>query len=105
MFQITLFVLILLVVSAHAAADCTDAASTTADQTSCSENANTPSSSQGNTTSQLPENALAQVEKLRVDIRYMRATGHPKTVQEKKDAIAEIYRTHGVPLPADFSSW
>ena len=48
---------------------------------------------------QLPESALAEVEKLRVEMRFMTSIGFAKKAKEKKDAIMAIYQAHGVTMP------
>jgi hypothetical protein len=51
---------------------------------------------------QLPEDAMAQVKELDVEVRYFKAIGFHKQSKEKRDEIAAIYKKHGVPLPDEY---
>lgn len=48
---------------------------------------------------QLPADALAEVEKLRIEMRFFTSIGLATTAKEKKDAITAIYQNHGVAIP------
>jgi hypothetical protein len=98
-FTTALFALALFAPAAHPADPCTGSDSKTTDQESC------PESPENTSSATLPESAVTKIEKLRVDLRYMRATGHPVEAQKKKDAIAMIYQEHAVPLPDGFDNW
>ncbi len=50
----------------------------------------------------LPEDALAQVNELKVKMRYFKAIGFHKQSEEKRDEIAAIYEQYGVPLPEEY---
>jgi hypothetical protein len=91
--------LILLTPVAYAADPCAGSESKSADQAPCPASPDTAGSET------LPETAVAKIEKLKVDLRYMRATGHPVEAQKRKDAIAAIYQEHNMPLPEEFSGW
>ena len=51
---------------------------------------------------ELPGDALAEVNELRVKMRYFKAIGFHAQSKEQRDAIAAIYEEHGVPLPDEF---
>lgn len=51
---------------------------------------------------ELPGDALAEVNELKVKMRYFKAIGFHAQSKEQRDAIAAIYREHGVPLPDEF---
>lgn len=51
---------------------------------------------------ELPGDALAEVNELKVKMRYFKAIGFHAQSKEQRDAIAAIYAKHGVPLPDEF---
>jgi hypothetical protein len=78
-----------------AAGECRDAAGNVVDQAQC-----TASATDSSTT--LPDDAMAQVNELKAKMRYFTAIGFHKQSKEQRDAIAAIYQEHGVPLPDEY---
>ena len=78
-----------------AANECRDADGNVIDQAQC---ANNPAAGAG----ALPEDALAQVNELKVKMRYFKAIGFHKQSKEQRDAIAAIYQQHNMPLPDEY---
>lgn len=52
--------------------------------------------------SELPGDALAEVNELKVKMRYFKAIGFHAQSKQQRDAIAAIYAEYGVPLPDEF---
>ena len=59
-------------------------------------------SSSASGAAELPGDVLAEVNELKVKMRYFKAIGFHAKSKEQRDAIAAIYREHGVPLPDEF---
>lgn len=85
----------LLYSSGFAASECRDADGNVVDQTQCTNSAT------GSSTT-LPDDAMAQVNELKAKMRYFTAIGFHKQSKEQRDAIAQIYAEHGVPLPDEY---
>lgn len=92
MIKLVVFLVIFLVSPLTPAMD--DCAGT---QTDCVNKA-----SEAGSVSQLPDEALAEVEELRVEMRYFMAIGMHKKSDEKRDAIAALYEKHGASLPDEY---
>lgn len=90
-FATALSLVMLFVPVSHTASECHDAQgkSKAGEQAQCAE-------------ASLPEEALAEVRKLRVDMRYFMAVGFHHKAKEKRAAIAAVYREHGVALPDEY---
>jgi len=50
----------------------------------------------------LPKEAQAEVDELKVKMRYFKAIGFHSQSGEARDKIAAIYEQYGVPLPDEF---
>jgi len=50
----------------------------------------------------LPQEAQAEVDELKVKMRYFKAIGFHSQSGEARDKIAAIYEQYGVPLPDEF---
>lgn len=88
---------------AVAADECHTASGQTA--ASGSECAETPARSSTTATNTLSEKAQADVDKLRVSMRYLMSIGMQAKSRRKRDDIAAIYESHGVPLPDEYRNW
>ena len=78
-----------------AASECRGADGNIVDQTQCA-------SELAVGENRLPDDAIAEVNELKAKMRYFTAIGFHKHSQEQRDAIAAIYREHGVALPDEF---
>lgn len=97
----TLLLLAVIPLSNHAAnADCdtNQAASASSD---CNGSQGEPTTPQ----SGLPAAATAEVDELRVFMRFYMSIGMQNRSREKRDAIAAIYARHGVALPDEYKNW
>ncbi len=81
----------------YGAGECRDANGNAVDQSTCADD---PASTANE--SALPDEALAQVNELKVKFRYFKAIGFHTQSKEKRDEIAAIYDEHGVPLPDEY---
>lgn len=81
--------------SGVAASECRGADGNIVDQTQCA-------SELAVGENRLPDDAMAEVNELKAKMRYFTAIGFHKHSQEQRDAIAAIYREHGVPLPDEY---
>ena len=94
----SLFAFFLVASTCQADSEYRDADGNTVEQAQC---ANGADESTGNA-SGLPEEALAQVNDLKVKMRYFKAIGFHTQSNEKRDEIETIYKQHGVPLPDEY---
>jgi hypothetical protein len=94
----TLFVFFLVASSAWAQSECRDEDGNSVAQAECADGVNASAAS----ASELPEDALAQVNELNVKLRYFKAIGFHKQSNEKRDEIEAIYDEYGVPLPDEY---
>lgn len=88
----------LLSFTSYAASDCRNSEGEFIEQAEC---ANLTSDATVKA-SDLPDEALVQVNELNVKMRYFKAIGFHAQSKQKRDEIAAIYNEHGVPLPDEY---
>jgi hypothetical protein len=94
----SLLALFLVAFTCHADNECRDADGNIVEQAQCADDAYASAAS----TSGLPEDALAQVNELKVKMRYFKAIGFHQKSEQKREEIEAIYAGHGVPLPDEY---
>lgn len=75
--------------------ECAQANDTSSENAPCAE-------SKASTDAQLPKPAQSEVKALHARMRYFTAIGFHDKSKEKRDAIAAIYREHGIDVPKEF---
>jgi hypothetical protein len=97
-FITSLLVLFFFASTYSAASECRDADGKIIEQAGCANGAD-DSADKG---SGFPEEALAQVKELEVEMRYFKAIGFHAQSKQKRDEIEAIYKEHGLPLPDEY---
>lgn len=87
-----------LVPTCQADSECRDADGNIIKQAQCADGAGDSNAN----ASGLPEDALAQVNELKVKMRYFKAIGFHSQSKQKRDEIEAIYKQYGVPLPDEY---
>jgi len=94
----SLLALFLFASTCHADNECRDADGNIVEQARCADDVHAPAGS----ASDLPEDALAQVNELKIKMRYFKAIGFHQKSAQKREEIEAIYADHGVPLPDEY---